>query len=191
MKDIILASVSPRRKQLLEQLGLRFTVAPSGYEEVMDTTLSPSILAQNLSIGKAQKVASSYKNAIIIAADSFVVCDGKYMGKPHTKKEAQDMLTFLSNKTHVFITGFTILDSNSKKIITDSVETRVKVRELNIDEIDAYIQTNEPFEKAGGYAISEKGAVLIERIEGDYCNILGLPLYAVSVVLEKFGIKIL
>lgn len=190
-KEIILASASPRRKELLELTGLQFKVDPGDYKEDMNLKLSPHELARALSLEKAKSVAGKYNNAIIIAADTFVIIRGQLLGKPHTEDEAKRMLVLLDGATHLVITGFTILDTDTGKKISRSVETKVTFRKLTEKEIDAYVETKEPLDKAGAYAIQGLGSVLVKRIEGDYFNVIGLPLCPLAECLAEFGIRIL
>ena len=191
MKRIILASSSPRRKELLEQIGLRFEVEPSDYEEDIVPGSEPHEMARKLSLGKARAAARKHRNAIIIAADTFVVFGDRILGKPRTDAEAREMLRALNGQAHSVITGFTVLDTESGKVVSRSVETRVHMRKLTLKEIDSYVRTKEPLGKAGGYAIQGLGAVLIERIEGDYSNVVGLPLSALAESLREFGVHAL
>ena len=191
MKKIILASASPRRKELLEKIGLKFEVEPSNYAEDMRSRLSPGELAKSISLEKAKVVASKHKNAIVIAADTFIVFRGKIMGKPGTEAEARKMLMMLRGKSHSVITGFTILDTDRNKVLTKSVETIIHIKNLTPEEIDAYVKSKEPLDKAGAYAIQGLGSVIVERIEGDYFNVMGLPLSALAEGLKEFGVRIL
>jgi len=191
MKRIILASTSPRRKELLEQIGLKFEVEPSDYAEDMRSRLSPDELARAISLEKAKVVARKHRNAIVIAADTFIVFRGRIMGKPNTEAEARKMLMRLKGKSHSVVTGFTILDTAENKVVSRSVETIVHIRNLTSKEIDAYVKTKEPLDKAGAYAIQGLGSVIVERIEGDYFNVIGLPLSALAESLTEFGIHIL
>jgi septum formation protein len=191
MKTIILASASPRRRELLKLTGLEFKVDESDYEEDMDLNLIPQKLAQLLSKKKAESVASKYKNAIIIGADTFIVLKGKILGKPHTADEARRMLRLLNGKTHSVITGFTIIETENGKIFSRSTETKVFFRKLTTKEIESYIKTKEPLDKAGAYAIQGLGAVLVKKIEGDFFNVMGLPLNALVQGLKEFGIHVL
>lgn len=190
MKKIILASSSPRRKQLLEQIGLRFEIEASNYEEDMTLKMEPSKLAEFLSLGKAKDVAQKHKDSIIISADTIVAIDGEIFGKPKTPERAKYMLQKLSGKAHSVITGFTIIDTGTNKQITKSVETKVYFKNLSEKEIDAYIATSEPLDKGGGYAIQGKAGLFVEKIEGDYFNIVGLPILSLAEELKNFGIKI-
>jgi len=191
MKKIILASASPRRKELLEKIGLKFEVEPSNYAEDMRSKLSPDELARAISLEKARVVARKHKNAIVIAADTFIVFRGKIMGKPNTEAEARKMLMTLRGKSHSVITGFTILDTEENKVLTKSVETVIHIKKLTLEEIDAYVKSKEPLDKAGAYAIQGLGSVIVERIEGDYFNVMGLPLSALAEGLKEFGVHIL
>ena len=191
MKRIVLASASPRRKELLEQIGLRFEVEPSDYEEDIAPGSEPHEMAKKLSLGKARAAALKHRKALIIAADTFVVFGDRILGKPRTNAEAREMLRALNGQAHSVISGFTILDTETGKVVSRSVETRVHMRKLTLREIDSYIRTEEPLDKAGGYAIQGRGAVLVESIEGDYFNVVGLPLRALADALREFGIKVL
>lgn len=190
-KTIILASKSPRRKKLLEQLGISFSIDVSNIKETIDKKLPPFKIAENLSLQKAEDVAKRHKNAIIIAADTLVFFENKIFGKPHTEKNTKKMLKMLSGKPHTIITGFTVLDTNSKKAITQSEATIVFMKRMTAKEIDLYVATKEPLDKAGGYGIQELGVMFIEKIQGDYNNIVGLPLFTLVEVLRKFNIFIL
>ena len=191
MKRIVLASASPRRRELLDKIGLKFEVEPSNYAEDLRSGLSPDELARAISLEKARVVASRHKNTVVIAADTFIVFRGKIMGKPGTEAEARKMLMMLRGKPHSVITGFTILDTDENKILTKSVETVVHIKNLTSGEIEAYVKSGEPLDKAGAYAIQGLGSVIVERIEGDYFNVIGLPLSALAEGLKEFGIHIL
>lgn len=190
MKKIILASASPRRKMLLKQIGLNFKVVVSDFEEKIDMKIDPHKLARKLSLGKAKIVAKKLNNSIIIAADTFVTFKGKILGKPKDKQDAKRVLKLLSGKTHLIITGFTIIDTTTGQSVTKSIETKVYFKKLTDKEISVYVATSEPLDKAGAYGIQEKGSVFVKKIEGDYFNVVGLPIYAVVDTLKKFGVKI-
>jgi len=190
MKRIILASASPRRKELLEKLGLKFEVDASNCAEEIDPTLEPDELVRRISITKAKSVAQRHQDAVIIAADTIGVIGKKLLGKPHTADEAGKMLAQISGKSHEVITGFTILDTVTNKIMTGTVSTKVYIKKLTQQEIAAYVQTGEPLDKAGAYGIQGRGAVIVEKIEGDYYNVMGLPLSALTEALIEFGISV-
>lgn len=187
---IILASGSPRRKELLEKAGFSFEVIPSRYEEEMEFRLPPQGLAKYISMRKARNVAESNPNALVIGADTFIVFDGHILGKPHTPERAFEMLRMLSGKKHSVITGFTLAHLESLKIISRAVETLVHFKTLSEEEIEGYVATKEPLDKAGAYAIQCLGAALVERIEGDFSNVVGLPVDEVAKLLkEEFGVE--
>jgi septum formation protein len=190
MKKIILASASPRRRELLAQIGLQFSIEASDYDEAIEPGLEPHSLAERLSRGKAENVAAKHRDAIVIAADTFGICRGKFLGKPENEAAARRMLRLLSGKTHTVVTGFTIIDTASHRVLSRSVETRVHIKTLTDTEIEAYIATGEPMDKAAAYAIQGLGAVIVDRIDGDYFNVIGLPLAALSEALKEFGIDI-
>lgn len=190
MRKIILASTSPRRKDLLEKTGLLFEIATSNYEEDMTLRLPPHELAKHLSKGKAVAVARDYTDAVIIAADTFIIFGDKILGKPYTSEKAKETLAMLSGSTHSIITGFTILDTKSGKNISHTTETKVHFRKLTTEEIDAYVATGEPLDKAGAYGIQGLGSELVDKIEGSFSNVVGLPVEEVMVALKDFGIEI-
>jgi len=188
---IILASSSPRRKQLLEQIGLTFEVHSSDIEEILDKTLKPRQQVESLSKQKADAVAKKFKNAVIIAADTMVALDGEVYGKPKDKADAMHMLKKFSGQKHSIVTGFTIIDKATGKEVTRSTETIVWFKELSQDEIEQYIEREKPFDKAGAYAIHELASVFVEKVEGDFFGGVGLSVYLVTKELKKFGINIL
>jgi len=191
LKTIVLASSSPRRRDLLHSIGLRFKVEPGGSEEDASLALEPHQLAQTISLRKARFVARRHKNALVIGADTLGLLGSRILGKPHTEKEAADMLTAIAGKSHSVITGFTIIDADTGKTVSRSVETKVFIRTLATSEIEAYVRSKEPLDKAGAYAIQGLGAILVERIEGDYSNVVGLPLCALTEALKEFGVNVL
>lgn len=191
MKKIILASQSPRRKQLLEQVGLQFEVEASQVEESFLDSDSPEETVCRLSRVKAEDVASRNPNSVIIGADTVAIFEDQIIGKPKGTKSARELLTKMSGKTHEIVTGFTVIDSDTGKSVTESVISRVRFRDLGEDEIDRYVESGEPLDKAGAYGIQEKGAVLVDHIDGDYSNIVGLPLTALSETLKQFNVRVL
>lgn len=191
MKRIILASSSPRRKDILFKIRLPFTVVESDYEEDMTLDLNPIELAQHLSAGKARSVALKSPDSIIIAADTFIVFGDKVLGKPKTESRAKEILQMLSGKENDIISGVTIIDSSNQNEKSFYEITKVFMKELSEETIDAYIKTGEPLDKAGAYALQELGAILIDRIEGDFFNAMGLPLSRLAQELDGFGIKVL
>ena len=191
MKKIILASGSPRRKEVLENVGLDFTVVTSDYEEDMTLDMEPAKLAEYLSLGKAKDVAKGYADAIVIAADTFVTLDHHRLGKPATNDVARSTLQTISGQTIDVITGYTIIDTATTKTVTKSVITQVVMKEITEAEITRYIKTGEPSDKAGAFGIQGYGALLVKEIHGDYYNVMGLPLFSLTQSLKEFGIKLL
>lgn len=191
MRRIILASASPRRKKILKQLGLDFEVMVSKVDEKLNPRLQPKNQPAYLSKLKALEIASKVDDAIIIGADSMVLLGDKIIGKPKDKKDAKRMLKELSSTTHYIVTGFTIIDSKTKKSVTKSVNTKVWFRKLDISEISTYIEREKIMDKAGAYAIQGIASAFVKRIEGDYFGSVGLPVYELIKELKKFGIKIL
>lgn len=187
---IILGSGSPRRKELLEQIGMKFQVITSNTAEKFDDNLSPQEVVKLLSEEKAVAVASLVKeDSIIIGADTIVVIDNKILGKPKDEEDAYKILDILSGKKHKVITGVTVVKKTDDKImcLTKYEETSVYMAELSKRDICEYIKTREPMDKAGAYGIQGKGALLVEKIEGDYFNIVGLPLYLLKNMLNEMG----
>ncbi len=186
-RKIVLASKSPRRKRLLKLLGLKFGVRESDYEEDMSVSRDPYKLAKFLALEKARSVARYYDDAIIIAADSFIIFNEEFIGKPKDKKQAKQFLKNFSGKEHQAITGFALIDTKNKKTITDYGETVVKFRILDDKEIDDYVATGEPMEMAGAYGLMDGGAFLVDSVSGDFYSVIGLPISKVYVELKKIG----
>lgn len=189
-KKIILASSSPQRKALLEQVGLGFEIIPSSYEENMQLEIEHKKLAMRLAYGKAKDVSEKVKEGLVIGVDTFIILDGERIGKPKNEEDAKRILKKASGKTSEVYSGIAIVDCTTQKSVTDYEVTKVKMREISDEEIDAYIETKEALNKAGAWAIQGLGAVFVERIEGCYSNIVGLPLYCLCRNLEKFGLSV-
>ena len=189
--SIILASQSPRRRQLLGQIGLdHFIVRPARGEEVMDPALSPAQLVEELSRQKAREVAgASAPGDLVIAADTVVAIDGRVLGKPHDREEACAMLSALSGREHTVYTGVTVCRDD--RMLTQHEATQVRFRPLSPREIQAYVDSGEPMDKAGAYGVQELGALLVEGIRGDYFNVVGLPLCRLGQMLSQFGVELL
>ena len=190
-KKVILASGSPRRQELLNQLGLRFMVAVNPVDETVPLETEPSEAVCELAYRKASAVAAIYNKGIIIGADTVVVYRGQILGKPSGATDAADTLKRLSGDDHLVITGFCVIDSAAGRLLKASETTRVFFRRLSDDQIKAYIRSGEPMDKAGSYGIQGLGAVLVERIEGCYFNVVGLPLSSLTQVLREFGVEVL
>lgn len=193
-QKIILASASPRRRELLAQIGLEFEVKVSNKEEVYTST-KPQKIVEELALMKAENVASDLqaegvelKNTIVIGADTIVVRDEEILGKPKNEDHAYEILLSLQGRAHEVYTGVAILSYNNageKEIINHAVETKVHVHEMSEEEIHAYIATGDPMDKAGAYGIQGSFAAYVDGIEGDYYNVVGLPVSYVYQQLKK------
>ncbi len=191
MRRIILASASPRRKELLKQLiGDNFLVYPSSYEEPLHPCMKPEELLLKHSIEKARDVAKHFDSGIVISADTSVFYNGKVLGKPGSPENAEKMLEKLSGRKILVITGLTVLDLDSEQEISESESTNVWMAKINKEQISAYVRTGEPLDKAGAFAAQGKGAVLVEKIEGDFFNVVGLPLFQLGRILERLGVSV-
>ncbi len=188
----VLASQSPRRQSLLRLFGEPFEVHPAQVEEHLpEYSARPALLGKRLARAKAEAVAPCYDDALIIAADTLVVIDGRVLGKPADTQEALEMLRLLSGRTHTVITALCLLKRQRKRTVQtvqDAPRSRVTFRPLSDDWIRWYIATGEPFDKAGAYGIQEYGALLIEKVQGCYFNVVGLPLATLAKRLEELGV---
>ena len=188
--EIYLASKSPRRKELLERMGLEFTVRAVNTNETMDPFRHPSDEVARVSLEKAKAVQPHcMPDDIIISADTIVVCDSLVMGKPHSESEAFSMLRRLSGRDHQVMSGLTVLHGDDCENLT--VTTTLRMRTLSDEEIRAYIATGEPMDKAGSYGIQGYGAIFVDHLEGDYFSVMGLPLCALARMLAECGVSIL
>jgi septum formation protein len=186
---IILASASPRRRELLAMLGLEFDVVPAIGDETALGGASPGETVSAIALGKAREVASANPDALVIAADTLVYLDGAPLGKPRDAQDAINMLSRLSGRAHEVFTGIAV--ARRGREVARFERTVVEFGELSADEIRAYVATGEPLDKAGAYGAQGLGALLIRRLEGDFFNVMGLPLYLLSTVLkEDFGLNV-
>jgi nucleoside triphosphate pyrophosphatase len=187
MKTLYLASRSPRRVALLGQSGIPFIVVePQHLEEAQDGE-PPRSLVLRLAQSKAQEVACRIEQGVVIGADTVVVLGRKVLGKPRDADEALGMLHALSGKTHRVFTGLVLVEAGSERRCIGTALTRVTMRDFSRPEAEAYVATGEPLDKAGAYAIQGKGALLVERIDGCYFNVVGLPLNLLYTMLTSFG----
>lgn len=183
--DIILASASPRRQELLKLITENFSVKISSVEEVVPCDIPVDEVPQFLATLKAKDIAADFPNNLVIGADTCVIADGKILGKPSDKNDAFKMLQSLSGKTHTVITGCALI--KGEKSISFSVATKVEFFDLTTEEIDEYINTSEPFDKAGSYGIQGKGGLFVKKIDGDYFNVVGLPVAQLKKVIKSFS----
>jgi len=185
--SIILASASPRRQELLKGIGIKFDVIPSGVNEDALDGETPRGHVLRLSKDKSFAVSQNNPDAWVLGADTAVVIDGEVLGKPGTQKEARIMLKKLSGREHRVITGFTIVNKSTDVIISDAVESSVLFKKILEDEMNWYVKTEEPYDKAGGYAVQGMAAFFVREIHGSYTNVIGLPLMEVVMALRRVG----
>lgn len=188
---IVLASNSPRRREILKQAGADFTIDPADVDESVIPGEAPEAYAVRVALDKARVAARRAARGIVIGADTIVVLDGAILGKPADERDAERMLSLLSGRQHTVISGLAVIDAASGRTQTNAARTSVWFRELTPAEISAYVRTGEPLDKAGAYGIQEKGALLIRKIEGCYFNVVGLPLSLLGEMLRGFGAALL
>lgn len=182
--EIILASASPRRKEILQNTKLKFDIQKSHIKEVILENESPESMVVRLAYEKAFDVATKNRDKLVIGADTIVVLGDEILGKPKDEEEAFEMIQKLSNKTHRVITGISLVNLDNDKVVNDYVVSRVTFKDLSEDSIKDYINTKESLDKAGAYGIQGYGALLVDNIQGDYFNIVGLPISRLSDLLK-------
>ena len=189
--SIILASGSPRRKELLEMLGVKeLKIIPAKGEEKLHPELSPDELVKELSRCKAAEIApAGEEDTVTIGADTIVVLDGKVMGKPAGEADAARMLRSLSGRSHTVYTGVTVIRGD--KVLSRAEETTVRFRPLSESEIEAYIRTGEPMDKAGAYGAQGYASLFVEALDGDFFNVMGLPLCTLGIMLKELGVNLI
>ena len=190
-RKIILASASPRRKELLEKLDLEFSVCPADIDESLLPDEDAGMYPLRTAVQKAMAVAKTAEDALIIAADTVVAVDDDILGKPRDEAEAKAMLQRLSGREHIVITGIGVVDTVSGRTLSATEQTIVYFHPLRDEEIDAYIATGECMDKAGSYGIQGKGSLLVRKIDGDYFNVMGLPLSRLYRLLLNIDADIL
>lgn len=184
--SLILASASPRRREILQSVGLKFRIIPAHVNEDCLAGESPAKHVNRLSYNKAMAIAMKHQNAWVLGADTIVVIDGIILGKPANKAQAKNMLERLSGREHKVFTGFTIAHMEFDIHETKVIQSTVRFKTISTEEINWYITCDEPYDKAGGYAIQGKGAYFIRSIRGSYTNVIGLPLCEVLEIFKKF-----
>ena len=185
--QVILASASPRRLALLQQIGIGAAVCPADFDEVSGSAVQAEDVVLANAVGKCQAVVKIKGDSLpVIAADTVVVAEGVILGKPQDAEDAVAMLKQLSGKTHKVLTGIAV--SYAGEMLAEVCETKVVFRDLTDEEIKNYVATGEPLDKAGAYGIQGKGAVLVEKIDGCYNNVVGLPLTRMQLILAKLGV---
>ena len=187
--DLILASGSPRRRELLAHFGVPFTVIPAAGPEVAPAGLNAGETAMALSRAKAAEIAEDHPGSAVIGADTVVEVDARLLGKPHDEADAARMLRLLSGRDHSVYTGVTVMGNG--KTVSGVEQTKVFFRPVTDREIEAYIATGEPMDKAGAYGYQGLASLFVEKIEGDYFNVVGLPLCRLGQMLAELGVTLL
>ncbi len=190
MKQLILASQSFRRNELLRALGVKFRIAKNSYREPSHRKGSPRDHVIKNALEKARTAAERYNNALIIGADTVVVFNRKVLEKPRNLKEASLFLNMLQGHTHIVYTGLALVDTNKSKTLTDYERTKVTMRALSKKEINVYLKLIKPLDKAGGYAIQGAGSIIIKKIEGCYYNVVGFPIAKLEEMMKGLGVSL-
>jgi len=191
VKNLILASSSPRRAELLKQIGLNYQIMVCDVDETLLPGMSPPELVEFLAERKAAAVARNLHEGIVLGADTVVVWQGQVLGKPLNEEDAFSMLVKLQGSTHDVYTGVALIDVHSGKIMVGHEKTRVFFRNIEEDEIRRYVASGEPLDKAGAYGVQGLAAIYINKLEGCYTNVVGLPLARLSVMLKAIGYNVL
>lgn len=186
MEEIILASASPRRREILEKYKIEHEILKSNIIEKTNPADRPEVTAMGLAFEKAMDIARGNPDKVIIGADTLVVYKDEILGKPKDKEDARRILEILNGKSHKVITGLSLIHLVSQRKVIDYEVTKVKFRKLDKEFIERYVETNQPLDKAGAYGIQDYGALLVESIEGCYLNVVGLPLVKLDKLLSKY-----
>jgi len=186
-KPLILASQSPRRAELLQQIGISFTATPAEIDETPVGGESPEDFVRRMAVSKAQMIHAQHPQDIVLGSDTAVVLHGRILGKPDNREHAIEMLLSLSGREHRVLTGVAVVHAETEYAVSDN---RVLFRDITLEEAERYWESGEPSDKAGGYAIQGHGAVFIERIEGSYSGIMGLPLFETAQLLARAGVTV-
>ncbi len=182
---LVLASASPRRQELLRQVGLEFMTMPSSFVEDEGLAGSPAEVAMHNALGKAEEVAAKLESGLVLGADTVVICDNQLLGKPKDRDDARRMLRLLSGRWHEVLTAVALVDVSTHCLRQELVRTRVHMHALHQDEIEGYLDSGEPFDKAGSYGIQGLAAQFIDRIDGCYFNVVGLPLSTIVEMMRS------
>lgn len=188
MKRIILASQSPRRKELLAQMGVQFDAVPSGYDERLDDSRATAEVAKELALGKAMDVAEQYPDCIVIGSDTIVTVDDRQLEKPRDKREAHEILKLLSGRPNYVTTGVAVVCLADGTRIVEETTTQVVFRPYDADVVARYVETGDSLDKAGAYGIQSGAAPLISHIKGDYDTVIGLPTALLADMLNRIGV---
>ncbi|AQS59964.1 Maf family protein [Desulforamulus ferrireducens] len=191
MKPIILASASPRRQELLANLGLNFEIKISDVDESLDEQTPPAQQVEQLAERKARAVAAQLTQGLVIGADTLVTLNNQVLGKPKDRREAIEMIKQLQGRSHEVYTGLAVIDAATDKAVITHQATAVRFKSLTMEQIERYVDTGEPYDKAGAYAVQGKASVFIDSIRGCYFNVVGLPVAKLADVLKVFGVEII
>ncbi len=191
MVPLILASASPRRKELLANLGLNIKIKVSQVDETMEEDIPPAQQVEKLAERKAAAVASETAEGLVIGADTLVVLAGKPLGKPANRQEAVQMINELQGKSHEVLTGLAVIDAATGQSVVTHQTTAVHFKPMTREQVERYVSTGEPYDKAGAYAVQGKASIFIESIQGCYFNVVGLPVSKLADALRVFGVEIL
>jgi septum formation protein len=198
MQQIVLASKSPRRKKLLEEIGLKFVTYSPDFKEKGELedlenyqSRTPRDLVLHNAIGKAQEASKHFKDSIIIGVDTIGESHGHILGKPKSKEDAKRLIRLISGTTHKVISGVCVINTKSGRTLTSVSETKVTMEKMDEKDIETYVASGEGDDKAASYAIQGKGSLFIKKIEGDYFNVVGLPIYTLKKLLKNFKISLL
>ncbi|MFC4767902.1 Maf family protein [Effusibacillus consociatus] len=191
VNKLVLASGSPRRRELLSGLGLPFDVIVSDVDETIEEQMPPEEMVRTLAYRKASAVSNTLQDGIVIGSDTIVVLDGQVLGKPVDEQDARSMLSRLQGRAHTVYSGVAVIEASTGRHLVGHRSTLVHMRSLTDAEIVAYVQTGEPMDKAGSYAIQGIGSTIVDRIDGDYFTVVGLPMELLASMLTSFGIHVL
>ncbi len=190
MRDLVLASSSPRRKELMDMLGLNYTIESSSVDETLPKEISPEEAVRTLAYEKAKDVATKHQNSLVIGADTLVALDDLILGKPADDADALSMILKLQNRTHQVYTGIAIIDTATGEHKISCEMTKVDFRAISEEEALRYVNTSEPQGKAGAYAIQGYASTFVKKIEGDFFNVVGLPVFCLCKMLKEYGIRV-
>ncbi|MFT7184071.1 MAG: septum formation protein [Oceanicoccus sp.] len=192
MRKIVLASASPRRKKILRDIGLSFAVDPAlEYTEIHPENHDPESLVAMNAVGKAREIAEKHKDSLVIGVDTIGVFEGEVLEKPLDREDAKRMIMLLQGETHEVKTAICLIDTKTKKELTEVETTKIKFLSLTEKEVDNYLDKGESMDKAAAYAAQGKAALFIEGFEGDYLNVVGLPLVRLNLMLQEFDFHLL